>query len=94
VNHCQNSVTGTLLLDLTRHGTRDRRARLAARAGPVQRPSQPAFPGGSAKLEKPERESTRIRVQPRRFIELPTLLERTKMIALFLDRWAAEFSIA
>lgn len=28
------------------------------------------------------------------FIELPTLLERTKMIALFLDRWAAEFSIA
>jgi glutamate carboxypeptidase len=28
------------------------------------------------------------------FIELPTLLERTKMIALFLDRWAATFSIA
>jgi glutamate carboxypeptidase len=28
------------------------------------------------------------------FILLPTLLERTKMIALFLDRWAAEFSIA
>lgn len=28
------------------------------------------------------------------FIELPTLLHRTKMIALFLDRWAAEFSIA
>jgi glutamate carboxypeptidase len=27
------------------------------------------------------------------FIELPTLLERTKMIALFLDRWAAQFSI-
>jgi glutamate carboxypeptidase len=25
------------------------------------------------------------------FIELPTLLERTKMIALFLDRWAAEW---
>jgi glutamate carboxypeptidase len=25
------------------------------------------------------------------FIELPTLLERTKMLALFLDRWAAEF---
>jgi glutamate carboxypeptidase len=28
------------------------------------------------------------------FILLPTLLERTKMIALFLDRWAAEFRIA
>jgi glutamate carboxypeptidase len=28
------------------------------------------------------------------FIEVPTLLERTKMIALFLDRWAAEFQIA
>jgi glutamate carboxypeptidase len=28
------------------------------------------------------------------FILLPTLLERTKMIALFLERWAAEFSIA
>jgi glutamate carboxypeptidase len=28
------------------------------------------------------------------FVELATLLERTKMIALFLDRWAAEFSIA
>jgi glutamate carboxypeptidase len=27
------------------------------------------------------------------FIELPTLLERTKMIALFLDRWAATFQI-
>ena len=27
------------------------------------------------------------------FIELPTLLQRTTMIALFLDRWAAEFSI-
>jgi glutamate carboxypeptidase len=27
------------------------------------------------------------------FIELPTLLERTKMIALFLDRWAAQFAI-
>ena len=25
------------------------------------------------------------------FIELPTLIERTKMIALFLDRWAAEW---
>lgn len=28
------------------------------------------------------------------FIELPTLLERTKMVALFLDRWAAEFPVA
>ena len=28
------------------------------------------------------------------FILLPTLLERTKMIALFLDRWAAEFALA
>ena len=27
------------------------------------------------------------------FIEIATLLERTKMIALFLDRWAAEFAI-
>ena len=27
------------------------------------------------------------------FILLPTLLERSKMIALFLDRWAAEFQI-
>jgi len=27
------------------------------------------------------------------FILLPTLLERTKMIALFLDRWAAEFAL-
>jgi glutamate carboxypeptidase len=27
------------------------------------------------------------------FIEVATLLERTKMIALFLDRWAAEFEI-
>jgi len=27
------------------------------------------------------------------FIELPTLLERTKMIALFLDRWAVTFAI-
>lgn len=27
------------------------------------------------------------------FIELPTLLERTKMIALFLSRWAEEFAI-
>ena len=27
------------------------------------------------------------------FILLPTLLERTKMIALFLDRWAAEFAV-
>jgi len=27
------------------------------------------------------------------FIEVASLLERTKMIALFLDRWAAEFSI-
>lgn len=27
------------------------------------------------------------------FIELDTLLERTKMIALFLDRWAAEFAV-
>ncbi|HUG36125.1 MAG TPA: M20 family metallopeptidase [Candidatus Limnocylindrales bacterium] len=27
------------------------------------------------------------------FIEVATLLERTKMIALFLDRWAAEFAI-
>ncbi len=26
------------------------------------------------------------------FIELPTLLERTKMIALFPDRWAAEWA--
>jgi len=26
------------------------------------------------------------------FIELPTLLERTKMIALFLDRWAKEWA--
>src|SRR2546428_3633311 len=28
------------------------------------------------------------------FIEVATLLERTKMLALFLDRWAAEFEIA
>lgn len=28
------------------------------------------------------------------FIELATLLERTKMIALFLERWAAEFDLA
>ena len=28
------------------------------------------------------------------FIELPTLLERTKMIALFLDRWAATFEMS
>lgn len=28
------------------------------------------------------------------FIELPTLLERTKMVALFFDRWATEFAIA
>jgi glutamate carboxypeptidase len=28
------------------------------------------------------------------FILLPTLLERTKMIALFLDRWAEAFAIA
>jgi glutamate carboxypeptidase len=27
------------------------------------------------------------------FIEVDTLLERTKMLALFLDRWAAEFEI-
>jgi glutamate carboxypeptidase len=27
------------------------------------------------------------------FIEVASLLERTKMLALFLDRWAAEFSI-
>ena len=27
------------------------------------------------------------------FIEVATLLERTKMIALFLDRWAAEFAV-
>jgi len=27
------------------------------------------------------------------FIEIATLLERTKMLALFLDRWAAEFDI-
>ena len=27
------------------------------------------------------------------FIEVATLLERTKMLALFLDRWAAEFEI-
>ena len=27
------------------------------------------------------------------YIEIATLLERTKMIALFLDRWAAEFVI-
>jgi glutamate carboxypeptidase len=27
------------------------------------------------------------------FILVPTLLERTKMIALFLDRWASEFAI-
>jgi glutamate carboxypeptidase len=27
------------------------------------------------------------------FVEVATLLERTKMIALFLDRWAAEFDI-
>jgi glutamate carboxypeptidase len=28
------------------------------------------------------------------FIELPTLLERTRMLACFLDRWAAEFAIS
>jgi glutamate carboxypeptidase len=28
------------------------------------------------------------------YIEVATLLERTKMLALFLDRWAAEFEIA
>jgi len=28
------------------------------------------------------------------FILVPTLLERTKLLALFLDRWAAEFAIA
>jgi len=28
------------------------------------------------------------------FIEVATLLERTKMLALFLDRWAAEFEVA
>ena len=28
------------------------------------------------------------------FIEVATLLERTKMLALFLDRWATEFEIA
>jgi glutamate carboxypeptidase len=28
------------------------------------------------------------------FIEVATLLERTKMIALFLDHWAAEFAVA
>lgn len=28
------------------------------------------------------------------FILVPTLLERTKMLALFLERWAAEFAIA
>jgi len=28
------------------------------------------------------------------FIEVATLLERTKMLALFLDRWAAEFEIS
>jgi glutamate carboxypeptidase len=28
------------------------------------------------------------------FIVVPTLLERTKMVALFLERWAAEFAIA
>jgi glutamate carboxypeptidase len=28
------------------------------------------------------------------FVEIATLLERTKMIALFLDRWAREFEIA
>ena len=28
------------------------------------------------------------------FVEIATLLERTKMIALFLDRWAKEFEIA
>ena len=27
------------------------------------------------------------------FIEVATLLERTKMLALFLDRWAAEFEL-
>jgi acetylornithine deacetylase/succinyl-diaminopimelate desuccinylase-like protein len=27
------------------------------------------------------------------FIEVATLLERTKMLALFLDRWATEFDI-
>jgi glutamate carboxypeptidase len=28
------------------------------------------------------------------FIEVATLLERTKMIALFLEHWAAEFAIS
>jgi glutamate carboxypeptidase len=28
------------------------------------------------------------------FIDLPTLLERTKMVALFLDHWAADFAVA
>ena len=27
------------------------------------------------------------------FIEVATLLERTKMLALFLDRWAEEFEV-
>jgi glutamate carboxypeptidase len=27
------------------------------------------------------------------FVEIPTLLERTKMLALFLDRWGTEFAI-
>ena len=27
------------------------------------------------------------------FIEVASLLERTKMLALFLDRWAAEFGL-
>jgi glutamate carboxypeptidase len=27
------------------------------------------------------------------FIEVASLLERTKMLALFLDRWAAEFEV-
>lgn len=27
------------------------------------------------------------------FIEVATLLERSKMLALFLDRWAREFSV-
>jgi acetylornithine deacetylase/succinyl-diaminopimelate desuccinylase-like protein len=27
------------------------------------------------------------------FIEVATLLERTKMLTLFLDRWAGEFEV-
>jgi acetylornithine deacetylase/succinyl-diaminopimelate desuccinylase-like protein len=28
------------------------------------------------------------------YIDVATLLERTKMLALFLDRWAAEWQLA